>query len=156
MFKYDSSYAHGWARILGGQVRKNPKCPKEFNEADTVTPELIDIVAAAIGGFALSDMTSEWRKSVHAAPKQKANARKRQPDTPTQTEPAGAPQTQDCDTQTPFDWSVDSIIAECSQYKKAEAELQQQLGTKSDELAAESELLSAKTKELAFLHEQCT
>jgi hypothetical protein len=45
------------------------------------------------------------------------------------------------------------MITECSQYKKAEAELQQQLGTKSDEIAAKSELLSAKTKELASLHE---
>jgi hypothetical protein len=102
------------ARILGGQVRKNPKSPKEFNVADTVTPDLIDIVAVAIGGFALSDMTSKWRKSVHAAPKQKALARKRKPDTPTQTEPTGAPQTQDFDTQTPLDWSVASIITECS------------------------------------------
>jgi hypothetical protein len=69
MFKYDSTYLQGWSRILGGQIRKNPSFPSKFNATDVVTAELIGVVAAAIGNFALSDMNPEWRRRVHAVPR---------------------------------------------------------------------------------------
>jgi hypothetical protein len=67
MWKSDATYRTGMSRILTGQLSKNPRWREIYSANDTVTAELVEMIAHQLDGFSLSLVNDDFRASARRA-----------------------------------------------------------------------------------------